>query len=107
MSHRMIDVASDVRRLEANASQLSTAIHWLSASLIEESRNGRSLGFAMAAQMNGPVRALSMALLNLNDGVAGLLAAAEDDLRRSSADRDPQREVAMLLQSVAASQAVH
>jgi len=37
--------------------------------------------------MDGPVRALSLALMNLNDGVAELLVAAELDLRaRTSID---------------------
>lgn len=107
MTPRMIDVASDVRRLEANASQLTTAIHWLSASLVEEARNGRSLGLAMAAQMNGPVRALSMALLNLNDGVAGLLADAETDLRNASQAPDLEQDLTQLLHSISTSQAVH
>lgn len=75
------DVVQYVRGLEASANQLSTALHWLSTSLIEEARNGQSLGLSLATQLNGPVRALSVALMNLNEGVATLLARAEDDLR--------------------------
>lgn len=76
-----MDVLQYVRGLEASAAQLTTAIHWLSASLLEESRDGRRMGLAIAAQLDGPVRALSLALINLNDGMAGLLNEAESELR--------------------------
>lgn len=81
MSAREVDVLQYVRGLEASAAQLTTAIHWLSASLLEESRDGRRMGLAIAAQLDGPVRALSLALINLNDGMAGLLNEAESELR--------------------------
>lgn len=74
------DVVKYVRGLEASANQLTTALHWLSSSLIEEAREGRSVGLSMATQLNGPVRALSVALMNLNEGVATLLYRAEIDL---------------------------
>lgn len=87
MDTQTLVIAGDVRRLESRVNQLSTAIHWLSASLVQEAAEGRSPGMAMAAQMDGPVRALSLALMNLNDGVAELLVAAELDLRaRTSID---------------------
>ena len=103
----MFDVAYDVRRLESNVSQLSTAIHWLSSSLVNEARNGRSFGMAMAAQMDGPVRALSVALMNLNDGVAGMLAAAEEDLREQACPVDPKRNDRLIEMASSLSQAVH
>lgn len=85
-----------MRGLEASASQLSTALHWLSSSLIEESREGRSVGLCMATHLNGPVRALSVALMNLNVGIAGLLQRAESDLRQDvavTADLEPKSSV--------------
>jgi hypothetical protein len=60
---------------------LLTAIQWLTSSLESEAAQGHSLGWAMAVQMGGPVKALSNALLNLNYGVSELLAAAQADLR--------------------------
>lgn len=87
MSAREADVVQYVRGLEASASQLSTALHWLSSSLIEEARDGRSVGLSLATQLNGPVRALSVALMNLNEGVATLLARAEDDLRKEATSK--------------------
>jgi hypothetical protein len=107
MTERMFNVAYDVRRLESNVSQLSTAIHWLSSSLAQEARVGRSFGLAMAAQMDGPVRALSVALMNLNDGVAGMLAAAEEDLREQAQPIDPGRNERLLEMAGSLSQAVH
>lgn len=84
MNEAKSEIVQYVRGLEASANQLSTALHWLSSSLLEEARLGRSVGLSMAAQMNGPVRALSVALMNLNDGVAALLLQAESDLRQVS-----------------------
>ncbi len=84
MSSREDDVLQYVRGLEASAAQLTTAIHWLSVSLVEESRGGCRMGLAVAAQLDGPVRALSLALINLNDGMAGLLDQAESELREET-----------------------
>lgn len=78
-------VTEELGRLEANAGQLLTAIQWLSSSLESEAARGHSLGWAMAVQMGGPVKALSNALLNLNYGVSELLAAAQADLREQAA----------------------
>lgn len=107
MTERMFNVAYDVRRLESNVSQLSTAIHWLSSSLVNEAKNGRSFGMAMAAQMDGPVRALSIALMNLNDGVAGMLAAAEEDLREQARPINPKRNDHLVEMVHSLSQSVH
>ena len=107
MTERMFDVAYDVRRLESNVSQLSTAIHWLSSSLVEEAKIGRRFGMAMAAQMDGPVRALSVALMNLNDGVAGLLTAAEEDLRDEAQLVDTKVKNEMLELNGRLSQSLH
>jgi hypothetical protein len=78
-------VNEELGRLEANAGQLLTAIQWLTSSLEKEAAQGHSLGWAMAVQMGGPVKALSNALLNLNYGVSELLAAAQADLREQAA----------------------
>lgn len=107
MTERMFNVAYDVRRLESNVSQLSTAIHWLSSSLAQEARQGRSFGMAMAAQMDGPVRALSVALMNLNDGVAGMLSAAEEDLREQAQPIELKRHDRLIEVAGTMSQAVH
>jgi len=76
--------------LEASANQLSTALHWLSGSLAAERREGRGLDLASAAQLGGPVRALSLAILNLNDGITALLRQAELDLREKIAKEPPR-----------------
>lgn len=107
MTERMLAAGYDVRRLESNVSQLSTAINWLSSSLANEAKSGRSFGLAMAAQMDGPVRALTVALMNLNDGVAGMLAAAEEDLRQQACPIDPQRNDHLIEVAGCLSQSVH
>lgn len=107
MTERMFNVAYDVRRLESNVSQLTTAIHWLSSSLVNEAKDGRSFGLAMAAHMDGPVRALSIALMNLNDGVAGMLAAAEEDLRAQAEPAEQARVNRLLEITGSLSQSVH
>lgn len=82
-----LNLSEELGRLEANAGHLLTAIQWLSNSLEAEAAHGNHFGLALAAQMGGPVRALSTALISLNYGVSELLAAAEADLR-SKAEAD-------------------